>query len=270
MRRRAGLLALALACGGPAAPAPAPLALPSPPTTADAAPNAAVACLDPWTGGAGTPKLDPRPVDPVALADAQRMPAGPRRDYALARVYYEAHEWVDAAKALRAIAMRQVDSDVGLYAAELYLDALDTLGGPAHRRACFDDMQRDLPVLAEKYCTSATRDESTCRTFARMSTDVSRMLAEEAVTVGRRDRDPARIRAGAERYERLMKTCVTYVKRSCEDFGYDAGVAFELAGDRASAARVAAFMLDPRNGMSNTVLAARLGCVLGADAGACP
>src|SRR5262249_51037467 len=48
--------------------------------------------------------------------------------YARGRTYFEAQHWEEAAIAFRDVAMNHSDKEVGIYASQLYLEALNVLG----------------------------------------------------------------------------------------------------------------------------------------------
>src|SRR5262249_22089250 len=61
--------------------------------------------------------------------------------FARGRTYFEAQHWEEAALAFRDVAMNYSDKDVGIYAAQFYLEALNVLGASVEptRPSCFDD-----------------------------------------------------------------------------------------------------------------------------------
>src|SRR5262249_42740267 len=72
-------------------------------------------------------------------------------EYARARTLFEAHRWPEAAAAFRTPALARTDHEAGIYAAQLYLEALNVMASHG-TPSCFDDMARDLPELWDKHC----------------------------------------------------------------------------------------------------------------------
>jgi len=73
--------------------------------------------------------------------------------YGRARIYFEAQHWEEAALAFRDVAINHADKDAGIYAAQLYLEAINVLGARAEppRPVCFDEMGKDVPTFLEEF-----------------------------------------------------------------------------------------------------------------------
>ena len=71
--------------------------------------------------------------------------------YARARTYFEAQHWEEAALGFRDVAIAHADKDAGIYAAQLYLEAINVLGSRAEppRPSCFSDMAGDVPIFLD-------------------------------------------------------------------------------------------------------------------------
>ena len=65
--------------------------------------------------------------------------------------------------------MNHADKDVGIFAAQLYLESLNVLGSHFEppRPSCFDDMAQDVPKFIELYCKGekATKNDEQCETL---------------------------------------------------------------------------------------------------------
>jgi tetratricopeptide (TPR) repeat protein len=74
--------------------------------------------------------------------------------YARARTYFEAQHWDEAALAFREVAMSHADKEVGVYAAQLYLESLNIMGSSLEvtKPSCYDDMAVDVPKFIDLYC----------------------------------------------------------------------------------------------------------------------
>ncbi len=105
--------------------------------------------------------------------------------YALARTYFEAQHWEEAATAFREIAVGYPDKDVGIYAAQLYLESVNVLGAHSQppRPSCFDDMGADVPKFLELYCAGdkAKKNEEQCTTLGKIQCDIQRLKAQKLV-----------------------------------------------------------------------------------------
>jgi tetratricopeptide (TPR) repeat protein len=105
--------------------------------------------------------------------------------YARARTYFEAQHWEESSIAFRDIAMNNSDKDVGIYAAQLYLESVNVLGSHSQppRPACFDDMAADVPKFIELYCTGekAQKNAEQCTTLTKIQCDIQRLKAEKLV-----------------------------------------------------------------------------------------
>ncbi len=152
---------------------------------------------------AGAEKDDPKQSTPRDLTEAEQAmvaafgrylctvkpPAGDTAasdtyveiKYARARLYFEARRWEEAAIAFRDVAMSHADKEVGIYAAQLYLEALNQLGGSVQpsRPACYEDMGRDVPRFVELYCKGDARKSNAeaCSTLDRIQDDLHRLHA---------------------------------------------------------------------------------------------
>lgn len=120
-----------------------------------------------------------------AAGDAQGQEQLVEVKYARARTYFEAQHWEQAALAFREIAMEHSDKDVGIYAAQLYLESVNVLGAHSSppRPSCYDNMATDVPKFFELYCTGekATKNADQCTTLAKIQCDVQRLKAQKLV-----------------------------------------------------------------------------------------
>jgi tetratricopeptide (TPR) repeat protein len=102
--------------------------------------------------------------------------------YARARTYFEAQHWEEAAAAFREIAMNHSDKDVGIYAAQLYLESVNVLGAHSNppRTSCYTDMGNDVPKFLDLYCTGdkLAKNQDQCTTLTKIQCDIQRLKAE--------------------------------------------------------------------------------------------
>ncbi len=105
--------------------------------------------------------------------------------YARARTYFEAQHWEEAATAFREIAINFADKDVGIYAAQLYLESVNVLGASSNppRPSCYDEMGADVPKFIDLYCTGekAKKNEEQCTTLTKIQCDIQRLKAQKLV-----------------------------------------------------------------------------------------
>jgi tetratricopeptide (TPR) repeat protein len=104
-------------------------------------------------------------------------------EYARARTYFEGQHWEEAAAAFRDIAMNHSDKDVGIYAAQLYLESVNVLGAHSKppRIACYTDMGNDVPKFLDLYCTGdkLAKNQDQCTTLTKIQCDIQRLKAQE-------------------------------------------------------------------------------------------
>jgi tetratricopeptide (TPR) repeat protein len=177
-------------------------------------------------------------------------------EYARARIYFEARDWPRAAAAFRAIALKHADTDSGIYAGQLYLEALNVMGTRG-TPACFDDMREDVPRLFELYCKGdkARTGGEQCVTLFQIKMDLDRLDAQDKVSAGR-------FEAGANAY---LKIWTEHGQPACEakqplcrkmdEVLYNAARAFQAARLLAKSISVRKMLIDPRNNLDKTELA---------------
>jgi tetratricopeptide (TPR) repeat protein len=125
-----------------------------------------------------------------AASDTQGQDQLVEVKYARARTYFEAQHWEEAAIAFRDIAIGNADKDVGIYAAQLYLESVNVLGTHTSppRPSCFDDMATDVPKFIELYCTGdkATKNAEQCTSLTKIQCDIQRLKAQKLVELADR------------------------------------------------------------------------------------
>lgn len=120
------------------------------------------------------PELPPgrfSPAYPIPLAECH---------YGIARLYFEARHWSEAARWFRRVAVEHAEADIGVFAVQLYLESLNVLGGSAstRRMACFELMAQEAELFACLYCGKPTEGEQ-CDVLRRI-----RFEARHLVTTG--------------------------------------------------------------------------------------
>ena len=110
--------------------------------------------------------------------------------YARARTYFEAQHWEEAALAFRDVAVNHADMDVGIYAAQLYLESVNVLGAHSDppKPGCFDKMAEDVPVFLHLYCEGGNfaKNQEQCTTLSRIQCDIQRLRAQKTVELADR------------------------------------------------------------------------------------
>jgi tetratricopeptide (TPR) repeat protein len=107
----------------------------------------------------------------------------PTIKYRRARIYYETNHFEEAALLFKDIAFNHTDTEMSVFAANLYLDSLNVLGSysdPA-RPKCFDDMTESIEPLANLYCKTPEAKESNaelCNVLEQLRCDLLRKKAE--------------------------------------------------------------------------------------------
>ena len=189
--------------------------------------------------------------------------------YARARTYFEAQHWEEAALGFRDVAMNYADKDVGIYAAQLYLESLNVLGTHSEppKPACFDSMAQDVPLFIKLYCEGANfqKNQEQCTSLTKIQCDIKRLKAQKTVELADRG-GAAALRlyeqAGNE-YIELWRTYGESAIREkqppqCEKMDevvYNAARAFQAARLVAKAIQARLILIKPDNKMDKTELA---------------
>lgn len=190
--------------------------------------------------------------------------------YARARTYFEAQHWDEAGLAFKEIAVGHSDRDVGIYAAQLYLESINVLGSNMNppRPSCYDDMAADVPKFIELYCTApekATKNAEQCVVMKRIQADIRRLQAQKLVE--RADKGgPTALQdyeKGGTTYLELYRTnCEAPVRagqpptaEKCEELVYNAARAYQAGRLVAKAIAARMILLNPQNKMEKTDLA---------------
>jgi tetratricopeptide (TPR) repeat protein len=111
--------------------------------------------------------------------------------YRRARIYYEANQFAEAAVLFKDIAMNYSDDDMGVFAANLYLDCLNVLGsmvGDASNPVCYDDLADIVDVFIDTTKTpgrNLMKDEEFATQIKALKVGVLRKKAEALQARGR-------------------------------------------------------------------------------------
>jgi TolA-binding protein len=182
--------------------------------------------------------------------------------YARGRTYFEAQHWEEAALAFRDVALNHADKDVGIYASQLYLEALNVMGSSIEptRPSCFDDMAEDVPKFIELYCKGAKEKDNAeqCGTLIGIQRDIERIRAQELVKAADKGGPdaPKQYEKAATSYLELWKK---YGEAACEakspacgksdEVLYNAARAFQAARLIAKSIAVRKILIDPKYGL---------------------
>ncbi len=190
--------------------------------------------------------------------------------YARARTYFEAQHWEESAFAFRDIAMNNADKDVGIYAAQLYLESINVLGahGSPARPSCYDDMSKDVPKFLELYCSAdkAKKNEEQCGILTKIQTDILRLKAQKLVEIADKQGGTEALQnyqqAGSAYLEVYRKYCETPIRNGeapkaekCDELVYNAAKAFQAGRLIAKAIAARMILLNPANKMDKSPLA---------------
>ena len=189
--------------------------------------------------------------------------------FARGRTYFEAQHWEEAALAFRDVAVNYADKDVGIYAAQFYLESLNVLGGALEpgRPSCYEDMATDVPKFIELYCQGdkAKQNSEQCGILNRIQRDIERLRAEELVKhAGRGGPDaPKEFEKAAGLYLDMWKkyseqACEAHQAAACEraeEILYNSAKAFQAARLIAKSIAVRKILIDPKYNLHTTELA---------------
>jgi tetratricopeptide (TPR) repeat protein len=162
--------------------------------------------------------------------------------YARARTYFEAQHWEEAGLGFRDIALNNSDRDVGIYAAQLYLESINVLGQHFEKPSCYDDMEKDVPKFLELYCggEKAAKNAEQCTTLNKIQVDILRLKAQKLVELADKSGGKEALsmyeKGGAAYFEMFRKYCQDPVNNGqqpqaerCDEIAYNAARAFQAA-----------------------------------------
>ncbi|MCA9585436.1 MAG: tetratricopeptide repeat protein [Myxococcales bacterium] len=162
--------------------------------------------------------------------------------YARARTYFESQHWEEAAIGFRDIAMNNADRDVGIYAAQLYLESINVVGQHLGKPSCFDDMGNDVPKFIELYCQGekATKNAEQCTILNKIQVDILRLKAEKLVQRADKGQGKDALKdyeeGGKSYFEMFRKYCQDPVSNGqqpqaekCDEIAYNGARAFQAA-----------------------------------------
>ncbi len=178
----------------------------------------AVLCYDRHLGTREPPAEDAALAERALTPDEERMARTFRRFacvapeheelpivlYRWARLYYEANQFERAALLFERVATQHPESEVGEYAANLYLDSLNMLLEHRERSACLARIEGALDPLHQRYCRDEGAHPDLCGALAGLRCDIGARRAAELARAGDH-------REAAERYLALARS------RQCED-----------------------------------------------------
>jgi hypothetical protein len=298
-----GLFLLATACGSgataipPSAPSqPAPIeepptrgSSPPPPAEEPQDPGSTACFATPVTFGqrGGKDRFGPKPIDaelPTKLAGCPGEPEPIECKYTIARAYFEARHFAEAAPVFRDVARSESNHELAVFAAQLYLESLNVLGSQAEppRPSCYDAMTADVPVLRASLCGPTPRpaDEEFCSTLTRIEMDISRLTAEKIVIrADRGEGDPPSLyhQAGEAYLAAFNRHCAfsrpdkdkkkkpvappgwtTAKITGCSEMVFNAMKAFQAAREPDLAEGARRVLLDPLHQLDRTDLAKKV------------
>jgi tetratricopeptide (TPR) repeat protein len=188
--------------------------------------------------------------------------------YARGRTYFESQYWEEAALAFRDVAMNHSDKEVGIYAAQLYLESVNVLGTHSDppRPGCYDDMAADVPKFIDLYCKGdkLKANDEQCGILIRIQRDIERLRAEKLVEAADKGGPEAtrQYEKAAEAYlgmwEKYAKPACLEKKPACEraeELLYNSAKAFQAARLIAKAIAVRKILLQKDYGLNQTPLA---------------
>ncbi|MCG8553875.1 MAG: tetratricopeptide repeat protein [Proteobacteria bacterium] len=114
------------------------------------------------------------------VPDSQDLP---QIKYRRARIYYESNHFEEAALLFKDIAYNHKESDLAVYAANLYLDSLNVLASftKPRRPSCYDEMNDSIEPLYGIYCAGEQAKEDhqdLCGVLEQLRCDLLRKKAE--------------------------------------------------------------------------------------------
>jgi hypothetical protein len=189
--------------------------------------------------------------------------------YARARTYFEAQRWEEAAAAFREISIDHANMEVGIFAAQLYLESLNVMGSNIEvpRSVCFDDMAADVPKFLDLYCKGGKEKDNAeqCTMLNGIQRDIDRLRAEKYVEEAKNG--GANAYALYEKAGRLYEDlwtkyaeapCAAKDAKGCEradELLYNSAKAYQAARLIAKSISLRKKLLDPTYGLDKGALA---------------
>ncbi|MFO0681416.1 MAG: tetratricopeptide repeat protein [Sandaracinus sp.] len=112
------------------------------------------------------------------VADSDELPTV---KYRRARIYYESNHYEEAAVLFRDIAFNHPTSELGEFAANLYLDSLNTIYTRDQNSACVNEISENIEPLAQLYCNTQEAHDThadLCEVLDNLRCGVLRLRAE--------------------------------------------------------------------------------------------
>jgi tetratricopeptide (TPR) repeat protein len=128
----------------------------------------------------------------------------PQVKYRRGRIYYETGHFEEAAVVFRDIAFNHPTHELAEYAANLYLDSVESIRQRDGRSTCLADLEGAIEPLSTLYCSDATNRDNhpdLCPVLDNMRCGVLRLQAEDHHT-NRRYREAAAVYVGIARDHR--------------------------------------------------------------------
>ncbi len=195
--------------------------------------------------------------------------------YARSRTYFEAQHWEEAALGFRDIALNHPDHDAAIFAAKLYLEAVNVLGAKREPAVpqCFDDMAADVPDFIKNFCTGedAEFNKEHCELLIRIEFDVKRLSAQKKIELADSQADKGNYKQaltnykeGGDAYLKLWKGyCAEPMAagekpQQCEkahEIVYNMARAYQAGRLLAKSISARKILLNEKYGMHNTDLA---------------
>lgn len=195
--------------------------------------------------------------------------------YARARTYYEAQHWEEAALGFRDVAINHADQDAGIFAAQLYLEALNVLGSHAEppRPTCFQDMANDVPTFLKLYCEGKKFEDNKeqCELLTRIQFDVLRLSAQKTIELADSQAEKGNYKEALDNYKKGADEYLDLWRKYCEgplskgekvkqcetadEIVYNMARGYQAGRLLAKSIQARLILLDPRYGLNDSDLA---------------
>lgn len=153
--------------------------------------------------------------------DAEAMEQYIEVKYARSRTYFEAQHWEEAALGFRDIALNHPTHDAAIFAAQLYLEAVNVLGAKREPAVpqCFDDMAADVPQFLKNFCEGedAELNKDHCELLTRIQFDVKRLAAQKKIELADSQADKGNYKQALDNYKDGGDSYLALWKEYCEE-----------------------------------------------------
>src|SRR5690606_33192644 len=127
----------------------------------------------------------------------------------------------EAALAFRDVAINHADNDAGIFAAQLYLEAVNVPGSRAEppRPKCFNEMAEVVPVVHVLYGKGQKIEDNKeqCELLTRIQFDIKRLKAQKVVELADQQQEKGNLKEALDNYKTGADQYLSLWREYCEE-----------------------------------------------------